>query len=61
MQISGGASGASYELALYRKLQDTTQIEGQQALQLIAQATPQVVSPTPPPIDPATGRLHIVA
>lgn len=61
MQISGGASGASYELALYRKLQDTTQVEGQQALQLIAQATPDVASAAPPPIDPATGRLHIVA
>jgi hypothetical protein len=61
MQISGGASGASYDLALYRKLQDTTQVEGQQALQLIAQATPNVASPTPPPIDPSTGRLHVVA
>jgi hypothetical protein len=61
MQISGGASGAGYDLALYRKLQDTTQVEGQQALQLIAQATPNVASPTPPPIDAATGRLHIVA
>ena len=61
MQISGGASGANYDLALYRKLQDTTQIEGQQALQLIAQATPDVAANVPPPIDPATGRLHIVA
>jgi hypothetical protein len=60
MQISGGGSGASYDLALYRKLQDTTQVEGQQALQLIAQATPNVASPTPPPID-GNGRLHIVA
>ncbi len=61
MQISGGASGANYDLALYRKLLDTSEVQGQQALQLIAQAAPQVAPATPPPIDPVTGRLHIVA
>jgi hypothetical protein len=61
MQISGGASGANYDLALYRKLQDTSEVQGQMALQLIAEATPDVAAHTPPPIDPATGRLHIVA
>ena len=61
MHIASGASAPGYDLALYRQLQSATQLQGEHALALIAQAAPAAASPTPPPLDPATGRLHLVA
>lgn len=43
---------------MVKKVQDATVEQGQQALQLIAQAG---VPPAPTPVAPHPGRLHIVA
>lgn len=59
MQISGNASaGASYDVAVARKVQQSTREQGEQALQLIEEATP------PPAASPPAGtggRLNVVA
>jgi hypothetical protein len=59
MQISGNANvGASYDVAVARKVQQSTREQGEQALQLIEEATP------PPAASPSAGTggsLNIVA
>jgi hypothetical protein len=63
MEITSGASsGATYDLALARKLQDSTQIEAQQALKLIVEAGSQPTStPATTPSGNGNGRLHLIA
>jgi hypothetical protein len=59
MQISGNASaGASYDVAVAKKVQQSTREQGEQALQLIEEATP---APAASPPAGTGGRLNVVA
>jgi hypothetical protein len=58
MQISGNAAGLAYDVAIAKKAQQSTRLQGEQAVELIQSATSS--SPRPPSGDVGT-RLNVVA
>lgn len=58
MQISGNASGLAYDVAVAKKAQQSTRVQGEQAVALIQAATSS--SPRPSSGDVGS-RLNVVA
>lgn len=58
MQISGNATGIAYDMAVAKKAQQSTRVQGEQAVELIQSAT----SSSPRPASDGVGtRLNVVA
>jgi len=58
MQISGNATGAAYDIAVAKKAQQSTRVQGEQAVELIQSAT----GSSPRPAGNGVGtRLNVVA
>jgi hypothetical protein len=58
MQISGNSTGIAYDVAVAKKVQQSTREQGEQAAELIESATSS--SPRPPS-DGVGSRLNVVA